>query len=223
MEEEFEEKNYYEIQLNNRQLVLVFIGTIMIGLVIFVLGVKVGKNKKEIELTSLGSELQAETILPVNQSRRGEEDRFDMSFQEEEARITLPGEDASHVAKEKETAEDLQQASSDRIEAGPAKKETATPPKMEMTPPPAGQDRYSVQVASLTSYDAALTLQQNLAALGYDPVFIVVYESNDNPPKKYYRIRVGSFSSAQEAGSLAKKLEGEQKLRIKTWVCKLNQ
>jgi cell division septation protein DedD len=215
-EEEFEERNYYEIQLNNRQLVLVFIGTIIIGLVIFVLGVNVGKNKKEIELTSLGPQLEAVAERPESEPAPGDREesdaaaaadvstRWDMARQREETAST----------KEEKPVETRQ----------PDRKRQTSPPtektKPAFTPPPAATGDYTVQVASLTTRDAANVLKQRLASRGYDPIYIVTY---DKGGQTYYRVRVGRYASRQDAGSAAGRLEAEAKLNLKTWVCKLDQ
>ena len=214
-EEEYEERNYYEIQLNNRQLVLVFIGTIIIGLVLFVLGVNVGKNKKEIELTSLGSELQAETYMPENRTAKPAQQEIVETVIPEAAdrRDTMKGTERT-TTKTSEKAEDVQKPERRRKSTPPAKKVET------VSPPPAAPGQYTVQVASLTSPDAANLLKQRLTSRGYDPIYIVTYDKGGQP---YYRVRVGSFASRQAAGATAEQLEGEEKLNLKTWVCKLDQ
>jgi len=214
-EEEFEERNYYEIQLNNRQLVLVFIGTIIIGLVLFVLGVNVGKNKKEIEMTSLAPQLEAVAQLPETAAPRTKnQEAADTAMSDAPGRWDL--------SKDKEeTAAGAEQKPVDTRE--PERPVETTPPaeKMERAfNPPAAAGDYTVQVASLITHDAALSLKQKLASRGYDPIHIVTYEKGS---QRYYRVRVGRFASRQDAGPLAGQLEAEAKLNLKTWICKLNQ
>lgn len=50
---DYEEKSYYEIQLDNKQLILVFLAGVTVCVLIFILGVMVGKGKKEAEMASL--------------------------------------------------------------------------------------------------------------------------------------------------------------------------
>src|SRR5438034_741514 len=47
---DYEEKSYYEIQLDNKQLIMVFLAGVTVCVLIFVLGVMVGKGKKETEM-----------------------------------------------------------------------------------------------------------------------------------------------------------------------------
>ena len=49
---DYEEKSYYEIQLDNKQLILVFLAGVTVCVLIFVLGVMVGKGKKEAEMAA---------------------------------------------------------------------------------------------------------------------------------------------------------------------------
>jgi DedD protein len=49
---DYEEKSFYEIQLDNKQLILVFLAGVTVCVLIFVLGVMVGKGKKEAEMAA---------------------------------------------------------------------------------------------------------------------------------------------------------------------------
>ena len=51
---DYEEKSYYEIQLDNKQLILVFLAGVTVCVLVFVLGVMVGKGRKEAEIASVG-------------------------------------------------------------------------------------------------------------------------------------------------------------------------
>jgi cell division protein FtsN len=49
---DYEEKSYYEIQLDNKQLILVFLAGVTVCVLVFVLGVMVGKGRKEAEIAA---------------------------------------------------------------------------------------------------------------------------------------------------------------------------
>jgi cell division protein FtsN len=51
---DYEEKSYYEIQLDNKQLILVFLAGVTVCVLVFILGVMVGKGRKEAELAAIG-------------------------------------------------------------------------------------------------------------------------------------------------------------------------
>lgn len=55
---DYEEKSYYEIQLDNKQLILVFLAGVTVCVLVFILGVMVGKGRKEAELASIGKNEQ---------------------------------------------------------------------------------------------------------------------------------------------------------------------
>jgi hypothetical protein len=46
---DYEEKSYYEIQLDNKQLILVFLAGVTVCVLVFILGVMIGKGRKEAE------------------------------------------------------------------------------------------------------------------------------------------------------------------------------
>src|SRR4029077_16227685 len=60
---DYEEKSYYEIQLDNKQLILVFLAGVTVCVLIFILGVLVGKGKKEAEIASL-TKPETKTSVP---------------------------------------------------------------------------------------------------------------------------------------------------------------
>ena len=49
---DYEEKSYYEIQLDNKQLILVFLAAVTVCVLIFILGVMIGKGQKEAEIAA---------------------------------------------------------------------------------------------------------------------------------------------------------------------------
>lgn len=51
---DYEEKSFYEIQLDNKQLILVFLAGVTVCVLVFVLGVMVGKGRKEAEIAAIG-------------------------------------------------------------------------------------------------------------------------------------------------------------------------
>jgi cell division protein FtsN len=65
---DYEEKSYYEIQLDNKQLILVFLAGVTVCVLIFILGVMVGKGKKEAEIASL-AKAEPKTAAPEQPSK----------------------------------------------------------------------------------------------------------------------------------------------------------
>ena len=65
---DYEEKSYYEIQLDNKQLILVFLSGLVLCILIFVLGVMVGKGQKEAEMAAMT------TARPEGQTAKTETD-----------------------------------------------------------------------------------------------------------------------------------------------------
>ncbi len=91
---DYEEKSYYEIQLDNKQLILVFLAGVTVCVLIFVLGVMVGKGKKEAEMAAMTQtetpvkvKTQEDTQVPAeakpiieNQAKQSKTETKDRSF-----------------------------------------------------------------------------------------------------------------------------------------------
>jgi cell division protein FtsN len=60
---DYEEKSYYEIQLDNKQLILVFLAGVTVCVLVFVLGVMVGKGRKEAEIAAASR--NTESAAPI--------------------------------------------------------------------------------------------------------------------------------------------------------------
>jgi cell division protein FtsN len=127
---DYEEKSYYEIQLDNKQLILVFLAGVTVCVLVFVLGVMVGKGRKEAELASIGKTEQ-KVVRP-------------------EPDLTPPQEiqEMKPEAKKKEAKKDnLKQAKSDSTQEDPAYYELDTDKEKPLEKEPTKQKKDETTVA----------------------------------------------------------------------------
>ncbi len=237
---DYEEKSYYEIQLDNKQLILVFLAGVTVCVLIFVLGVMVGKGKKEAEMAATGrteamaSQKTKEDLQPPPEAKPIVESKPD---QKAAVKETKP------KAEEDYSFYDLDKAESDPklskkqgtttapAENKPAPKEkakpepeTAEPVAVSASPAadtteasvPSGSGRYTVQVMATASKSKA---EQQLALLktkGYTAYMDEEKGSGAN----VYKVRVGRFADSGSAKLVATKLKEE--LNLDTWVAVLD-
>ncbi len=97
------------------------------------------------------------------------------------------------------------------IEKSPLENQSSTPAKSAMPKiDPSG--RYTVQIGAFQDQSQANRLLSSMKSKGY-PVFIKQMESPDN--KRWYRVRVGTFSTRDDAISYGDKIK-EKEARIKS-------
>jgi len=97
------------------------------------------------------------------------------------------------------------------IEKSPLENQSSTPAKSAMPKiDPSG--RYTVQIGAFQDQSQANRLLNSMKSKGY-PVFIKQMESPDN--KRWYRVRVGTFSTRDDAISYGDKIK-EKEARIKS-------
>lgn len=188
-------REFREIQVSSTQLAIIFLGILVIGVVIFLLGVSVGKKHVQVAenanvIAQKEPEQIKEKISPLSQLKPEQE----------------PGREPAGKSNETEPPE------------VPAKKEI-TPPTASKTTPlkseskiaakpsqqkPAGQERlYYVQVAALAEKTAAESTGKRFRDMGYT-VVVMDPQASDRSP--VYRVRVGGFPTREQADEVRAKL-----------------
>jgi cell division septation protein DedD len=208
------DEGFHEIQLSGKQLVFWAMAIVVIGVVVFLLGVQVGRGV----LAQRGSpEAQTAASAPDNEP-------------------PPPPASASQGSGEPVTAgEKLSYA--ERLSSSEPTPEKLTPlsaPKPEPTPKPSGPrpstsakatadssadpvtepagDGFSIQVAALVKREEADTIVKRLAAKGY-PAYVAAPIKEKVP---IFRVRVGKYKERNEADTVAAKLQKEE--QFKPWV-----
>ncbi|MCI0412209.1 SPOR domain-containing protein [bacterium] len=234
---DYEEKSYYEIQLDNKQLILVFLAAVTVCVLIFVLGVMIGKGQKEAEiaaatrneknlaapepdsntpqqaLTDVTSEAQAEEKSVPQQSVKQSEPV------EPEPKEPVKTASAAEKPQEKYAYEDL-----DKTEQQPvAEKEKPAPEPVTDTgtpeedqPKSVGGAQYTVQVMATSSKPKAQEQLSILKSKGYKP-FLDETKTGDI---SVFKVRVGKFTDTQDAKAMASRIKSD--LKLETWVAVLD-
>jgi cell division septation protein DedD len=168
-------KEYRELQLSSSQLVLIFIAILVLGIIVFLLGVSVGKKQARIvEETQLASK-SAEQITqekPVPQKEPAE---------------TIDQELASH-----------QKAQEDKRKEEKVKTETVKPKVEKSKPQPSTQDQnlFWIQVGAFSSAQNANSVAETYRGKGYNSV---VLDPLPTDKKKIYRVRLGGYPTRGQA------------------------
>jgi cell division septation protein DedD len=170
-------KDYRELQLSSSQLILIFIAILVLGIVVFLLGVSVGKKQgKIVEETQLAAK-PAEQI--TQQKPVPQKESADPISQELE----------SHKKAGEEKVQE------EKIEAQPA----AAKPKVEPRKTAAAsqsQDVYWIQIGAYSSQQNASALVEEYKRNGYNAILI---EPSASDRRKLYRVRLGGYPTREQA------------------------
>jgi len=187
------DKDYREIQLSSSLLVFIFIGILILGVVIFLLGVSVGKKQAQIMRSSefaagaeeAGAGVERVTEKPVAPVK-------------EEPKGVISQELASHQkSKEKEA--------------------TARKPSAKEVKPGTG-GIYFIQVGAFKDKKAANIMAEKFRKKGYSPLVLDPFPTDKNP---VYRVRLGSFKSLEDAKAFKQKLiQAEKRKKVDYFIVK---
>jgi cell division septation protein DedD len=180
-------KDYRELQLSSSQLILIFIAILVLGIVVFLLGVSVGKKQgKIIEETQL-AEKPAEQInqqKPVPQK-----------------------ESADPISQELESHK---KAGEEKVQEEKIKSQPTAKPKVESPKPTAtsqSQNVYWIQVGAYSSQQNANTLVEGYKGKGYNAIVI---EPSQTDRRKFYRVRLGGYPTREQAEKARDELAREE-------------
>jgi cell division septation protein DedD len=169
-------KDYRELQISSSQLILIFIAILVLGVVVFLLGVSVGKKQgKIIEETQL-AEKPAEQIMeqkPIPQK-----------------------ETADPISQELESHE---KAGEDKVQEEKVEAPPAVKPKVESPKPAAStesQNVYWIQVGAYSNQQNANALAEEYKSKGYNAI---VREPSTTSTRKLYRVRLGGYPTREQA------------------------
>ena len=222
-------KNKYELRLDNRQLALLFAAGLLIFILLFTLGVMVGRDWSEWEQSrKLALPSEQEEIAQV-----GEEDLF----KEEITALTEaisekklgeePISSTGEITPSPEAPKELEYTFYETLpKKEPVKTKLEIPPEKEIKgedtiaeePAPkkepvaapilSSTGEYTIQVSSFTERGKATDLVNKLIRKKY-PAYITSIQISQ---KTWYRVRVGHFTSREEAEKFANLLKDKEKL-----------
>ncbi len=168
-------KEYRELQLSSSLLVFIFLAILVLGVVIFLLGVSVGKKQAQIV---------AEADIPVEKEVTQVEKKGPVEKKKpaatEEPKDLISQELASHQKYQEEI-----------------KKQK-----------PAPKDLYYIQVGAFNKKEAAVSFAEQFKKEGYPTIVLDPFTSDK---RAVYRVRIGGFSSKEEAEAMKEKLTASRK------------
>ena len=183
-------KDFRELQLSSTQLVIIFVGILIIGVVIFLLGVSVGKKQSQIveESTTVakGEIEQAADKPPVPVQKPKTE-----KTKETKPVKTKPKE---AITKEKKP--------------GTIKRELASHEEVKektkaITAPTEKENLFYIQIGAYKLKNNAQNIADGFKQKGY-PSMVINPLAPDKKP--WYRVRVGGYKSREEAEEIKSKL-----------------
>ena len=213
-------KDFRELQISSSFLVVIFVGILILGVFIFLLGVSVGKKQVQIasESTNVSKIIteQVKASAPAQPSQT-EQAGTDKKLIAEELASQPKAEPATKTGPDKaRTTEAI-------VPAKSAKPETVKEVK-KPTVPPAAQTQntetvkkglFFIQVGAFNDKQVALGSAEKFKPLGY-PVIIV----DPSPTIKKFRVRLGGFSTREEAVQALNKLKAESKKPIDYFIAR---
>lgn len=205
------EDGFHEIQLSGKQLVFLFMSTTVVLVVTFLCGVLVGRNVRTDRETEPPVDAAA-VVAPADEENGppltagGEPAPEPLSLDELQAQKRLTTQTPSDEPRPKEQPEPtpVEAAPPPEVKAPPAEQKPA-PPKSDV--PTSGRSgTWFLQVAALSTRDAAAGTVRQLLAKGYP-----AYLDDSAPP--LFRVRVGRYGTREEAARVAQKLQKEEQFK----------
>ena len=183
-------KDFRELQLSSTQLVIIFVGILIIGVVIFLLGVSVGKKQSQIAEDSTtiakGEIEQAAEKPPVSvQKPKTEKPK-------ETKPVNIKPKES--ISKEKKSGSIKRELASHEV----AKEKTKT-----ITAPTKKENLYYIQIGAYKFKNNALNVADGFKKKGYPSMVINPLPSDKKP---WYRVRIGGYKNREEAEEIISKL-----------------
>ena len=193
-------REFRELQVSSTQLAIIFLGILVIGLVIFVLGVSVGKKQTQVaEKANVIAQQQPEQVkekFSLPDIRPGLEAKKEASKEEPAVKKEEP------VVQKKETASPQGTPTDKPKPQTPVEERKPEPARAAVSAPPKS-GLYFVQVGALVEKPAALSTAERFKRLGYE---VIVLDPLPSDKTSVYRVRVGGFATREEADSAKSRL-----------------
>lgn len=176
---DWSDTGYHEIRLEHKQLAIVFFVAVSFGVVLFLLGVWVGRKNPPLTESPTETIEQVESASP----KPAEEKTSPPTFFEKRPAGERPADDSSESAA------------------------AAAPPTSTSAQAPAKPKGhvFTLQAGAFSTEENAKKAAMDLEKAGYA---ITVAAPDPKDKKKLYRVLVGEFASREEALAAKKRLEG---------------
>jgi len=197
------DENFHEIQLSGKQLVFLFMATVVLAVIVFLLGVSVGRGVRATSPQTASAETGGAPAAapPPTQPAPG-----DLDYHEK-----LVGRGAADAAKAganppASNPPATNPAPAPPPQTPPANSTAAKPAPAQSAPPaatpPTANEGWKVQVAAFNSKSNAEALVNKLKGKGY-----AAFLFNAPPPSLPYHVRVGPFAQRPDAAKVMTELQ----------------
>ncbi len=219
------DEGYREIHLAGKQLVFVFMAATVVAVVIFLLGVLVGRGVRAERPGPEPTLVSAPQVIPDDSPAAADAAQA-APVDEGAAPMPPPADELSYPTRldaKGQTPETLKPAPPGAASGTDAPPPAATPvpaPSAARPAPPQGDpavsssdDGFSVQIAAVKKRAEADAIVKRLQRKGYHAY---VFTPPGRNPAAMFRVRVGSFKTREEAEAAAHRLEQEE--QYKPWI-----
>ncbi len=221
------DEGYREIHLTGKQLVFLFMAASVVAVVIFLLGVLVGRGVQAERDTGAGSALVSEPQFLPDQTPSSAVESQPSAAQAEARPVAAPPpvDELSYPGRlEKKSAapETLKPAGSTKGTVTPGREpafgskagtiakgasQAPAPPAAEASDSEGAGNGFAVQVAAMKNRSSADALVKRLAGKGYHAY---VFAPKGKSPAGVFRVRVGTFKTQKEAEDVARRLKEQE-------------
>lgn len=182
-------RDYREVQVSSTALVVIILGIILLGAVIFFIGVQVGKKQADLVLKTMTAQKAEETISPPVAVPPAEEKNAAIESQPAETSIEPPGPTQTQTS-----ARPAEQPTSKQVTSpttSPSKPAATTP-----RPVATASGTFFIQVGAFNDQPSARLEAEKYRKQGYTAV---VKEPFARDRKPLYRVWLGGYKSREEA------------------------
>jgi cell division protein FtsN len=198
-------KEYREVQFSSSHLILIFFGILILGVVIFLLGVSVGKKQAQIIK-------KTEMPVPVVAEKPKETPAPSPS---PEAKDLISKELASHQKVLEEAQKKVAEKPPEKpLVKAPEKATEKAPEKAAVTQK---KNIFYIQVGAFDSKEVALSFARGLEKKGYSTIVLDPLPSDKRP---FFRVRVGGFETREKAEEAKARLVSESKRKVDYFIIK---
>lgn len=181
-------RDYRELQLSSTQLILIFLALIAVGVVIFLLGISVGKKQAQVS---------AQTQPPVEQVIA-------------QKPSTTPSRPSTTESGSEETPSKKQEtapppAEEEKPEPEPEKKAPTKTEEKPATTSSSGEvkNMYYIQVGAYSRKEGAMSLAEDFKGQGYPTIILDPFPTDR---RAIFRVRVGGYETREEAETIKAEL-----------------
>jgi cell division protein FtsN len=215
-------KDFRELQISSSFLVVIFVGILILGVFIFLLGVSVGKKQVQIASESANipkivtEQVKASAPAPAQQPQTEQAGTDKKLIAEELASQPKVEPSIKAEPKKAQKAEAMPQTKTAKPETAKEVKKPAVPPAAQpQNEETAKKGLFFIQVGAFNDKQVALGSAEKFKLMGY-PVLIV----DPSPTINKFRVRLGGFSTKEEALKALNKLRAESKKPVDYFIAR---